>query len=379
MACTGMYTIFWQSLHRKKNFQFQGFDLQLFNGEKTEEPTSKRKNEAREKGQVAKSSEINATFIILTAFLVLKIAGGYIYENLTAYMGYMFSQLAVHDFSNEGLQTLFLQFALVFVKAVFPVMITILVIAVAINVLQVGFVFSTEGLMPDLGRINPLNGFQRLFSKRSLVELVKSLFKVLIIGYFIYSFIYKEIGQLAALINFGLRDSLSTMAALTLDLVFQIGAVMIVLSALDYFYQWWENKQSLKMSKEEVKEEFKQTEGNPQIKGKIKERQRALAMRRMMQEVPKADVIVTNPTHFAVALKYEKKMTAPMVIAKGQDFLAVRIKEIGREHRVIVVENKPLARALYASTEVGEVIPAELYQAVAEVLAYVYKLKRRLS
>jgi flagellar biosynthetic protein FlhB len=168
-------------------------------------------------------------------------------------------------------------------------------------------------------------------------------------------------------------------AGLLTDLALEIGAVILVLAALDYFYQWWEHNQSLKMSKQDIKEEYKQTEGNPQLKAKIKERQRALAMRRMMQEIPKATAVITNPTHFAVALKYDKTMKAPEVVAKGQDFLAERIKAIARENRVAVIENKPLARALYATTEVGEAIPQELYQAVAEVLAHVYRLKKRLS
>ncbi len=355
------------------------FDLQLFNQEKTEEATPKRKEEARRKGQVAKSNEINTAFIILSAFLALKILGPYMYDLIASYMRFMFTNVTTADFSINHVYLLLLQLGVVFLKVVLPVMLTVLVISLAVNILQVGFVLSFEPLMPQLDRINPVKGFQRLFSLRSLAELVKSLFKIGIITYFVYRFIIRETALVPQLIGADLTDSLRYSAGLVDDLGLEIGAVILVLAAMDYFYQWWEHNKSLRMSKQEIKEEFKQTEGNPQIKGKIKERQRAMALRRMMQEVPKATAVITNPTHFAVAIKYDKTMAAPKVIAKGQDFLAERIKQVARENRVAVVENKPLARALYSTVEVGEAIPPELYQAVAEVLAYVYRLKRRLS
>lgn len=360
-------------------YKLAAFDLQLFNQEKTEEATPKRKEDARKKGQVAKSTEISSAFIILAAFLALKMLGPYIYEQLIAYMRLMFSHFSTADFTINMVYVLLLNLGLVFLKTVLPVMLVVSVISLAVNILQVGFVLSFEPLMPQLDRINPISGFQRLFSLRSLVEMVKSLFKIAIITYFVYRFIMKETAQVPSLIGADLMDSLRYSCGLVADLALEIGAVILVLAAMDYFYQWWEHNKSLMMSKQEVKEEFKQTEGNPQIKGKIKERQRAMAMRRMMQEVPKATAVITNPTHFAVAIRYDKKMAAPEVIAKGQDFLAERIKQMARENGVAVVENKPLARALYATVEVGDAIPQELYQAVAEVLAYVYRLKRRLS
>ena len=252
--------------------------------------------------------------------------------------------------------------------------------AVVMNLLQVGFIFSLEPLMPSLEKLDPISGMGRLISKRSLVELAKSLFKVGVVGFFIYRVIKQNLLNNAMLINAELWASLKATSSMLLGMVFEICAVMLVLAALDFLYQNWEYRQNLKMSKHDVKQEFKQSEGDPQIKGKIKERQRAMAMQRMMQEVPKADVVITNPTHFAVALKYDNKMmAAPQIVAKGQDFVALRIKEIAKEHKVVIVENKPLARALHASTEVGDAVPAELYKSVAEVLAYVYRLKRRLS
>ena len=381
MIFSTICTASWKVLHQSKNsrYKLNAFDLQLFNGEKTEEATPKRKEEAKKKGQVAKSTEISSVFVIMAAFYTLKLLGVSVYTELADYMSGIFSSLSTTEFTIQSVQILYLKASLVLVKTVLPLLIVIMVISVTINYMQVGVIFSPEVLMPDFNKINPISGFQRLFSKRSLVELAKAIFKVCIIGYFIYRFAVIQTSDIPKLFSMELMDSLKLAGSLVIDLAFQIIAVMMILAVFDYIYQWWEHNQSLKMSKEEVKEEFKQTEGNPQIKSKIKEKQRAMAMRRMMQEIPKADVVVTNPTHLAIALKYDKTMSAPIVLAKGQDFQAERIKQVAREHKVVVVENKPLARALYPIVEIGDVVPPELYQAVAEVLAYVYRLKKRLS
>ena len=258
-------------------------------------------------------------------------------------------------------------------------MISVLLVAVSVSILQVGFSFNPDTIMPQFSRINPISGFGRIFSKRSLVELIKSLLKITVVGYFIFRFIQKETLRIPSLMMAEIPDSFALLAGIIYDLAFQIAMVILVLAILDYGYQWWEHMQNLKMSKQEVKEEMKQTEGNPQIKSKIREKQRAIATRRMMAEVPKADVVVTNPTHFAVALKYESGMEAPTVVAKGADFIAQRIREIAKENDVVIVENKPLAQALFKNAEVGDPIPPDLYKAVAEVLAYVYRLKRKYS
>ncbi|MBP2650229.1 MAG: flhB [Firmicutes bacterium] len=380
MLCIGTFTTSCiYSSQPSTNYKIVEFDLQRFSQEKTEEATPKRKEESRQKGQVAKSAEVNSAFVILSAFLALKMIGPYIYTELTMFMRFMFTDFSTTDFTIDGMQVILINFIIVFLKTSLPIMLVIMVISVAVGFLQVGFVFSTEALMPKFDRINPLSGITKLFSKRSLVELVKSLLKVGIIGYFIIRFVINETGKIPELINADLFDTLQYVGSLIVNLAFQIGGVMLVLAAIDYFYQWWEHNQSLKMSKQEIKEELKQTDGNPQLKGKIKERQRAMAMQRMMEEVPKATVIVTNPTHFAVAIKYDSTMSAPEVVAKGQDFLAERIKSLARENKVVIVENKPLARTLYASVDIGGSVPPELYQAVAEVLAHVYRLKKRLS
>jgi len=380
MGCTKIFSAFYHSFPDKytKRTDIQ-FNLQLFAGEKTEEATPKRKAEARKKGQVAKSMEINSVFVVVAAFLTLKVMGSYIFEQLAGYMKLIFSNLALPDLTITSIQQIFIGFGIIFLKLALPVMFVILLVGLAINFVQVGFNFSLEPLMPNFDKINPLSGFGRLFSKRSIVELFKALFKITVIGGFVYRFMVNQTKQVPALISAELIDSLHLAASLILDLVFNISTVMFILGVFDYMYQWWENQQSMKMSKDDVKQEHKQMEGDPQIKGKIKQRQRAMSMQRMMQDIPKADVVVTNPTHFAVALQYNKEMSAPIVLAKGQDLIALKIKDIAKEHKVVIVENKMLARSLYAAVEIGDPVPHELYQAVAEVLAYVYKLKKRLS
>ena len=356
-----------------KNFVF---DLQRFDGEKTEEPTTKKREDARKKGQVAKSQELNTAFVLLIGFLILRVLWEYIYGNIAEYTIYLYSHLS-QSMSTEGISELFIGIMILLAKTVLPVMFAIMIVGLAINCFQVGLVVSTEKLEPKLENLNPINGFGRIFSKRSLVELVKSLFKILVIGYFLYQYLKDQIPLLPQFIFFDLPQSLATVAEIIFTMAFQVVGVIMVMAIADYAYQYWQTTQDLMMSKQEVKDEYKQMEGDPQIKGKIKQKQRQMAMQRMMSEVPKADVIVTNPTHLAIALSYKKGMVAPTVLAKGQDLVAERIKQIAREHRIMIVENKPVARALYESVEVGGTVPAELYQAVAEILAYVYRIKHR--
>ena len=359
--------------YRQPLFQF---DLQLFAGEKTEEPTAKRKADARKKGQVGKSQEINAAFVLLAGFMVLKVLGGNAVAEIMNYSTYIYGNLNV-DINEESIMQMFIGMIILLAKTSIPLMVFIMIIGLAMNLAQVGLNFSTETISFDPNKLNPINGAKRMFSKRSLVELIKSLLKIIIIGYFIITYLKDEVFQIPKLIYMDIFAGLNKMSDTIFFLAFKIIGVFIVMAVLDYAYQKWQNLQDLKMSKQEVKEEFKQQEGDPKIKGKIRQKQRQMAMARMMQEVPQADVIVTNPTHFAVALKYQSGMSAPIVIAKGQDLVAQKIKEIARESKVPIVENKPLARALFAAVEIGAAIPQELYKAVAEVLAYVYRLKKK--
>jgi len=390
MTCTQAFRRRLNSFHPDKNVDLNKdvdlnikpieitFDLQRFaEGDKTEEPTSKRREDARKKGQIAKSQELNTAFVLLAGFLVIKLLWEYMYFNVADYSAYVFSHLHENGTTIEDVMKIFLDVVQVMVTTAFPVMIGVLIFALGINLYQVGFIVSMEKLEPKLSNLNPINGFGRLFSKRALVELVKSLFKIIVIGFFLYLYLKDEIPFMPYFIYYDLEHSLAEIADKIFVMSFQVITVILVLAAADYAYQRWQTTQDLMMTKQEVKDEYKQMEGDPQIKGKIKQKQRQMAMARMMQEVPKADVIVTNPTHLAIALMYKKGMVAPKILAKGQDLVAEKIKATAREHRIPIVENKPLARALYETVEIGDVVPQDLYQAVAEVLAYVYRLKNK--
>ena len=351
------------------------FDLQLFAGDdKTEEPTAKKRADAKKKGQVGRSTDMSAAFVLLMGFFIIKLLWESIYHSIAAYTTYVFSHLN-QTVDTESVVRIFIGIIELLAQTALPIMIAIMMMGLAVNMYQVGLNFNTEAIGFKLDKLNPINGFGRIFSKRSLMELLKSLMKIAIIGFFLYDFLVDHLMEMPQFIYFDLTTSLAQISDIIFKMAFEVIGVIMVVGFIDYAYQKWQTTQDLKMSKQEVKDEMKQSEGDPQIKGKIKQKQRQMAMSRMMQEVPKADVIVTNPTHFAVALKYDKGMVAPQIVAKGQDLLAQRIKEIARENKVPIVENKPLARALYATVEVGDIVPAELYQAVAEVLAYVYRLK----
>ena len=351
------------------------FDLQRFaGGEKTEEPTAKKRADARKKGQVGRSQELNTAFVLLIAYFSLKLLWDTIYLEIASYTTYVFANLN-QPVDTENIVRLFIGIMEILAKTALPIMLFIMLIGLAVNFFQVGLNFNTEAIEFKLDKLNPINGFGRIFSKRSLVELAKSFFKILVIGFFLYRFIHEQIIAMPQFMFFDLTTSLALVAEIIFQMAFIVIGVIMIMAVADYGYQNWQTTQDLKMTKQEVKDEMKQTEGDPQIKGKIRQKQRQMAMARMMKEVPKADVIITNPTHYAVALAYEKGMVAPTVLAKGQDLVAQRIKELGREARVPIVENKPLARTLYAAVQVGDAVPQELYQAVAEVLAYVYRLK----
>lgn len=346
-------------------------------GEKTEAPTSQRRREARQKGQVAKSAEVNSAAILLAAFWLLNIIGGYIYQALDTVMRRSFSALSMADLTFETMRSGAMAGGGVIVQAVAPLILTLMLVGVVANVGQVGFLLSSQSLAPDPKRIDPISGLKRLFSPRSLVELVKSLLKLTLIGSVVYSILRDNYDLMAATGHMALPVALSQLTQIGLTIGLRVALIMFVLAAADYAYQRYEFEKNLKMSKQEIRDEMKRQE-NPEIKRRIRTRQREMAIARMMSAVPEADVVITNPTHLAVALQYKQgKMAAPKVVAKGQRLVAERIKEKAREHQVPLVENKPLARALFKSVEIGQDIPAELYKATAEVLAFVYQLKTK--
>ncbi|MCR4434483.1 MAG: flagellar biosynthesis protein FlhB [Clostridiales bacterium] len=360
-------------------FKSRRINLQLFAGDdKTEKATPKKRKDARKKGQVLQSREVTAALVLVFIFIAVRIFGGNAYKEITAFTKRIFSDYSTVDdmYTVSRLVSLFGDIMGVLVKTIGPIFAIALIMGLAAEYAQVGFLFTVETLGLKLDRINPLNGMKRIFSMRAAVELLKSTIKIAIVGLIAYSYLKNEAVNILNLMSMDLVNIAAYIGITTINVAIRICVALLILGVLDYGYQWFEYEKSLKMTKQEIKEEYKQTEGNPEIKSKIKQKQRQISMRRMLQDVPKADVVITNPTHFAVAVKYDGKAAdAPVVLAKGQDFIALRIKEIARENGVEIVENKPLARSLYETVEIGQSIPPDLYQAVAEVLAFVYSLK----
>ncbi|WNQ13748.1 flagellar biosynthesis protein FlhB [Paenibacillus aurantius] len=352
-------------------------DLQLFSGEKTEPATPKKRQEARKKGQVAKSMELPGAFILFFCFLAFILFGGFMKEKYIKLFRVTFHDYMGMEVTISNVNSLFGNLLVESLLLLAPIFLVAVLIALVGNYLQIGILFTGDPLLMKFNKINPLEGAKRIFSLRTAVDFLKSILKLAVIGVVVYSTIMGSKDQILGLSRMPLANTMSFVSGLTVQLGIKIGLILIVLAAFDYMYQRYEHEKNLKMSKQDIKDEYKKSEGDPLVKGKIKERQRRMAMQRMMQDVPKADVIITNPTHYAIAIKYESGMEAPKVLAKGTDFIAQKIKEVGREHGIVLMENRPLARALHDQVEIGQSIPADLFQAVAEVLAYVYKLKGR--
>ncbi|MCQ4087204.1 flagellar biosynthesis protein FlhB [Saccharibacillus sp. JS10] len=351
-------------------------DLQMFAGEKTEKATPKKRGESRKKGQVAKSQELPGSILLLMCIVMLMIFG----SNFRTVITDLFTDVYAHRMSMEvtidNVMKMMMQYVFEILKLLAPIFIVVILVDILASVGQYGLLFVSEGLKPKFSKLDPIKGAKNLFSLRSIVELLKSLLKMSVIGLLVYTTLQGQIGIIFQLHSMSLESILSFAASTTISLGIKIGVALIILAIFDYMYQKFEFEKSIKMSKQDIKDEYKKAEGDPMIKGKIRERQRRMAMQRMMQDVPTADVIITNPTHYAVALKYDgDQMQAPEIVAKGQDFVALRIREIAANNGVLIMENKPLARALFAQAEIGDTVPADLFQAVAEVLAYVYKLK----
>lgn len=353
-------------------------NLQLFAGEKTEKATPKKRQDSRKKGQVAKSMDITSSLILLGTICCLIMLGPYFSSNISGMFSDVFTHRLNMEVSKQNIYSLFMAYAIEILKFLAPIFVIVFVVVFAASYVQFGWLLTGEPLKPKFSKLNPISGMKNIFGLRSIVEFAKSSTKLLIVGLVVYMVIIAEKDEFLKLASVPIQDIFSYVAGLVVRLGIFVAVLLFVLAIGDYMYQKYEYEKNLKMSKQDIKDEHKNSEGDPLIKGKIRERQRRMAIMRMMQEVPNADVIVTNPTHFAVALKYDSsKMDAPKVVAKGQDYLALRIREIAKEHNVMTMENKPLARALYERTEVGDSVPADMFQAVAEVLAYVYRLRGR--
>ncbi|WP_250278435.1 flagellar biosynthesis protein FlhB [[Clostridium] colinum] len=363
---------------KDKNNFYININLKFFSGEKTEKPTPKRKQKARSEGQVAISKEIATAITLILGFLSLKILGKFMYKQIASVMNFNFTLIQDADkiISEDYLLDFFIYITLRCIIIAGPICIVTMFVGIVTNILQVGWHPTTKPLKPKFDAFNPANGFKRLFSFKQIVEAFISIIKIIFLGIVIYTAIKGKSHQLTNIVYMDLFSAVIYICNLCIDIGLRVGYFFIIIAILDFVYQRYSHNKKLRMSKQDIKDEYKQTEGDPVIKGKIRQKMRESALKRMMQEVPGADVVITNPTHFAVAIKYDReKEGAPVVLAKGVDHLAQKIKNVAKENKVEIVENKPLARALYSTVDVGKEIPPELYQAVAEVLAFVYKLK----
>lgn len=366
------------------------YDLQFFaedaNGaEKTEQPTAKKLDDARKEGQVAKSQEVATAFSLLALFIILRFVYGFMGEIFSNTFQYVYNSIPDVARTYDGylpiayISSLVIHAMLTLLLLCAPFFIVGFSVALICDFVQVGFKPTTKPLQPKFSKLDPISGMKKIFSTRKVFELVKSILKLGIMAIVIISFFSGRKESLFLLYDIPLKQAIGLMGNLIIDLGLRIAAAYMIIAFADLIYQRRKFNKDMMMTKQEVKDEFKNSEGNPEIKGAQKRRMMQASQRRMMQNLPKADVVITNPTHYAVAIKYDaNEADAPMVVAKGADYLAQRIKDIARENDVEIVENKPLARMLYANVEVGELVPPELYKAVAEVLAYVYHLKGKV-
>lgn len=354
-------------------------DLQFFAGEKTEKATPKKRQDTRKKGQAAKSQDVNTAISLLAVFTFLLFFSSNLGHVVIDIFHRTFNEYMLMDLTEENLRQMVLDLIMALGILLGPVMLLALVASIGSNLMQVGFLVTGEPLKPKLEKIDPIKGFKRIFSVRAIVELFKSILKIGFVGFITFLVLWLRIDEVLILSHKSVPAALKTIGSLTLQMGISASIALLFLSLFDYLYQRYDFEKNIRMSKQDIKDEFKNMEGDPLIKSKIKQKQREMAMARMMQEVPKADVVITNPTHYAIALMYdEEKSDAPFVVAKGIDFMAQKIKKIAKENDVVLVENRPLAQALYKQTDIGQSIPEDFFKAVAEILAYVYRLKRKL-
>lgn len=345
--------------------------------EKTEQPTSKRRRDARKEGNVFQSKDITTVVLLLGIFYMMKMMVPYIYKNIRSYMEWILDSLGGEAETLISGQLLTVT-VMVFLKCAMPLLLAAMILGILANGTQTRFNVSFQAVKPKFGKLNPISGMKKLFALKNVVELLKNLMKIILLTILLYNLMKGDIIPVARMIDMQPLSSATYMLQMVFDLVLKVCMAFAVVAFFDFLYQRWQYEKDLKMTKQEVKDEFKQTEGNPEIKGRIRKIQRQMALSRMIQKVPQADVIIRNPTHYAVALKYvPEQNNAPVVIAKGQDELALRIIKIGEDSGVFIMENRPLARALYASCELDREIPAEFYGAVAEILFYIYKTSHR--
>jgi flagellar biosynthetic protein FlhB len=357
------------------------FNLQLFaedspTGQRTEEATPHRREKAREEGQTAKSADLTGMAIVMFCFIVIYYSGAFSLKTVGEYLKTIYSNPPV-KFDEAVINKMIIDFTSTTWLAISPVVITAFITALAISFYQVGFVFSLEPMALNVSRFNPVNGLSKIFSKEPFFELFKSISKVLVVIYFPYSFFTQNIKSFSKFMGLEASQIIGAAAPLLFDMCLKILIVLLILAVIDYTYQYFEFEKKIMMSKYDIKQEFKREEGDPYLKQELRRRARKIATGQMMREVPKAKVIVTNPTHISIAIAYDESQagSVPVLTAKGSDFLALKIREMAKENDIPLYEDKPLARELYEKVGVGETIPQEFFQAIAIVLAFVYKQK----
>lgn len=347
-------------------------------GERTEEPTPQRREDFRKRGQVAQTKELSSVFLLFSAALMIWLMSRFFFQQIGEIFAQTYGDGLVTSVRTGDWKHLagFAFVRLGFILA--PAMGVFWIIGMLGTVVQVGFLHNEDALQIKWERLDPVEGFGRMFSLRAVVEGIKAVIKMMVILTIAYFLLKDQFSVLPTLMSYSTSQIMSFLGALMIRLMLGVGVFMFCLAAFDYLYQRWDLEKQMRMTKQEIKEEVKSREGDPLIKARIKRVQRELASKRMMEEVPKADVIVTNPTHIAIALKYDDTMVAPTIIAKGADLIAERIRELAREHSIPIVENKPLARTMFKTLKIGQAIPRELYTAVAEVLSYVFRLRKKV-
>lgn len=354
-------------------------------GEKTEQPTAKKLNDARKEGQVAKSKEVVNAVTLLGLFILLRVILSFLGEEFLSTFSGIYNRfpelvkLSGGEIRTSDLMLVLRDMLIKMLLGMAPFLAVGFILSFLADFLQIRWMITTKPLRPKFSKLNPISGFKRIFSVHSLMELLKSILKIALVSVLVYQTLKDKLGVIYVMLNMPLWQGIATAADIAIELGFKIAMFYIVIAAADLIFQRWKFREDQKMTKQEVKDEYKNAEGDPQIKSKQRQRMQEASRRRMMKDVPKADVVITNPTHFAVAIQYDTEIApAPIVLAKGEDHLAARIKELAREHKVEIVENKPLARMLYYNVEIGEQVPPELYQTVAEVLAMVYHMQGKI-
>lgn len=362
---------------KKEAIRIRAFNLQFFSSEKTEPATPRKREQSREEGQSAKSQDLTAALIMITGLVCFLWFGATMWGAMVGLFDDSIRHLSSDVFQGDRwLDGLIQKAGVVFFIGWLPMGALCALVAGGVMVYQVGFMITSKPLIPKPDRMNPISGLKKIISMRTIVEMIKGILKALLLLLILYHGMNKSKDMVMILMRVPLNLGTKMIMDNIWNLAMRMALMLLVLGLFDYLYQKWEFEKSIRMSKQDIKDEYKQMEGDPLIKRRIRQRQRELAKGRMMADVPNADVIITNPTHIAVALQYDQeKMSAPTVTAKGEGHLANKIKELAKEHKIPVMENKPLARALFAQVEVGESVPEDLYRAVAEVLAFVYRLR----